>query len=180
MNRREEVRQPAQPGCMHPRQVTQQGMNVGLVQHQERVHPVAQALGSHLRVIGEPEGRVAVGPAAPLLQRLRQVPMVEAHPRRYTRSHQAVEESVVEIEASRRQAPAPGWHEPRPRERQAVRTYPQPREQGNVFLVALVMPGGYVATATVDDVAGHVAEAVPDRFALAARGGRALDLVSGG
>src|SRR5690606_14659871 len=62
----------------------------------------------------------------------------------------------------------------------AVRLHPELGQQRHVLGEAVVVVGGHVAGAAVRDVAGPVREAVPDRLALAAGGGRPLDLVGGG
>jgi hypothetical protein len=61
---------------------------------------IPQATRHHSRVVGEFVGDVALEPAAVILQRLRQVPVVEAQPRRDATGHQTVDEAVVEIEAA--------------------------------------------------------------------------------
>ena len=78
------------------------------------------------RVVGEEVGGVAVGPAALLLKRLRQVPVVEGQPRRDALLEQGVDESRVEVEALRVDRAAVGTN-PRPRRREAVGAAPRGR-----------------------------------------------------
>src|SRR5690606_28045320 len=91
------------------------GMDVGLVEGEDMVDPVAKRARHMLCVVGEVIGRVAVRPATLVLQRLRKVPVVEADPGRYAASAQAVDDALVEVEAGARRLAATGWLHPWPR-----------------------------------------------------------------
>ena len=72
------------------------------VDSEESPHPVAQPLGDISRVVGERAGGVARLPAAPpILQGLRQIPMIERRERGDSVGEQFVDQAVVEIEALR-------------------------------------------------------------------------------
>src|SRR3712207_7625570 len=49
------------------------------IEHDPMLDPVAQPAGDDQRIVGEPVGNRAVGPAAAVLQSLRQVPRSEEH-----------------------------------------------------------------------------------------------------
>src|SRR5690606_39130146 len=59
-------------------QVSEHGVDVGLVEHEQVFHPIGNPLNYAFGVVSEVESRVAVGPAPPFLESLRQVPVVEA------------------------------------------------------------------------------------------------------
>ena len=63
------------------------------------LHPVAEAVVHDRGVVGEPLGGVALRPAAGVLERLRQVPVVERRHRLDAARQQAVDEPVVVGEA---------------------------------------------------------------------------------
>ena len=62
------------------------------------VDPVAERVVDGLGVVAEPVRGVAVRPAALLLERLRQVPVVEREPGQDARAEQFVDEPAVEVE----------------------------------------------------------------------------------
>ena len=101
-------------------QVTQKRRNVRLVEHNEVLHPVAVAFGHKGRVVGKPVGDITVLPAAFVLERLRQVPMVQAEPGRDARPQKRVDKPVVEVAAFGIGPPAPLGEEAAPGGRKAV------------------------------------------------------------
>jgi hypothetical protein len=80
--------------------VAEQRVNVGLIEHRPMLDAVAEALRHDARVIGEFVGDIALEPAALVLQRLRQIPVVEAKPWRDAAGDEAVDQTVVEIKAA--------------------------------------------------------------------------------
>jgi hypothetical protein len=158
---------------------------------EERDHPrlvvgdplrdhVAELLRHQPRVLGEALGRVARRPAAAVLQRLREIPVVQRGDRLDPALEQPLDEAAVEADAARVERAAPVRLHPRPGDREAVALDPHRREQVEVLAPAVVVVAGDVAGVPVDDVAGRVAEAVPDRLAAAVLVPRALDLVRRG
>ena len=123
--------------------------------------PVAVAPGHQGGVIGEPAGAVAVGPAAEVVQRLRQIPMVEAQPWLDAGLQHAVDQPVVEIQAglvdgaacraAARAAKPPRTGRPPPRE----------PSSGDVFAIAMIMVAGDVAGVAVGDAALHRGSGYP-------------------
>ena len=67
-----------------------------LVEGRKALHPVAVAVRDHAGVVGEPLRAIAVSPAAVVLQRLRQVPVIEAKPRLDARGDDCIDQPVVE------------------------------------------------------------------------------------
>ena len=78
MDRRQHVGQAGQAGRMAAGAVAEQRVDVGLVEHRPMLDAIAQTPRHDARVVGELFGDVAIRPAALILQRLRQIPMIEA------------------------------------------------------------------------------------------------------
>ena len=72
-----------------------------LVERRPGRHAVAEGVVHGRRVVDEPVRRVAVGPAAAVLEGLRQVPVVERQPRVDAVAEQLVDQPVVERQAPR-------------------------------------------------------------------------------
>ena len=131
-------------------------------------------------VLGEALGGVAVGPAARVLERLREVPVIERRHRLDAALEQPLDQAAVEAHARRVERPgAVGLHA-RPRDREAVGLEAQGRHEVEVLAPAVVVIAGDVAGVAVGDGARHAAEGVPDRLAAAVLVRGALDLVGGG
>ncbi len=153
---------------------------VKLVEREEVLDAVAQLLGHVTGVVREGLGGVARLPALVLvLQRLRQVPVVERGERRDARGEQLVHQPVVEVEALRVRLSGAVGEDPRPGDGEPVRRGAQVLHQLHVLLVAVVVVVGDVAGGVVGNLAGRVRVGVPDRLALAVLVGGALDLVRG-
>ena len=157
--------------------VADEGHDVRLVDRAPVRHPVAQPLGHDRRVLPEAQGGVAAEPAPGILERLRQVPVVEGGHRRDAGLEQAVDQPVVEGEPRLvHRAAALGLH-PGPGDREAVAVGAQARHQREVLGPAVVVVAGDVTAAAVDDATGLGRERVPDAGAPAVLASGALDLV---
>ena len=71
----------------------------GLVVRHPVLHAVAQVTGDHVGVFGEGLGRGTGRPAALVLERLRQVPVIERGEGLDARLQQGVDQAAVEIQA---------------------------------------------------------------------------------
>ena len=91
-----------------------------LVDGRGGVQPVAEVLADERRVVGEPAGDVAVHPAALVLQRARQVPVVERREGLQAALQHAVDQPVVEVEARLVDRAGALGDQARPGEREAV------------------------------------------------------------
>src|SRR5215210_3906945 len=80
--------------------VAHPGGDPGLVQGDPEPYLVRQRLVDDARVICEAFARLPVRPAAPLLERLRQVPVVEGEHRFYGATSETFDQPSVEIQAS--------------------------------------------------------------------------------
>ena len=83
-------------------------VGAGLVQRQEQLHVLAEAVEHDAGVVAEPVDDLAIGPAALLRQRLRQLPVIERHQRLDARRLQVGDEPAVVGDAR------PGWACPSP------------------------------------------------------------------
>src|SRR5262249_29744721 len=78
-------------------------------------------------------------------------------------------------------APPPAiWQPARTADREAIRLHAQLAHQGDVVAPAMVVVAGDIAIVAVMDLPPRVAEAIPDRLALAILVPCAFDLVRGG
>ena len=87
------------PGREHAVQVPAVGDDPGLVQRRPEPHAFVQRAEHDAGVVGEPAGDVGVEPAAALVQRGGQVPVVQRGARLDAVLAQGVDESAVEVEA---------------------------------------------------------------------------------
>jgi hypothetical protein len=157
--------------------VTEHGDDVRLVDRDPVLDPVPQALADQAGVLGEPVRGVAVQPAAVVLERLREVPVVERCHRLDVPLEQPVDEPVVEVEAGLVHVTGAGGLDPGPGDGEPVAADPEPRHQVEVLLEAVVVVAGDITRGPVHDPAGQMGEGVPDARSLAVLGGRPFDLV---
>ena len=143
-------------------------------------HAVAEPAVHRERVLDEPVGRRALGPPAEVLQRLRQVPVVERHHRGDAAGEQAVDQPVVEVEAAGVHRTVGGRDHPGPGDREPVGTHPQVDEQVEVLLPPVVVVAGDVAGVTPQHGSGPPGERVPDRRPPPVLVDGTLDLVGRG
>src|SRR4029079_1864319 len=167
-------------GRLRPVAVAEEGRHPGLVVRHPVIDEVAQMLEDELGVDLEAVGDLARGPAAFVLQRLGEVPVVEGRKRCDPALEQALAESAVEVDPLLIRRPAPVRLDPRPRDREAVALEPERAHHVKVLAPAVVVLAGAVAGVAVRDPAGSVREAVPDRLAAAVSLRGTLDLVCGG
>src|SRR4029450_140725 len=79
--------------------VPEEGCAPRLVHGRPDGDTIRERVVHELRVVGEPVGSVAGGPPARILERLREIPVIEGEDRCDTRGEQGVAEPAVEIEA---------------------------------------------------------------------------------
>ena len=108
-------------GRVHAAAVAQVGRAPRLVERGPGADPVAEAGVHDLGVLGEGLGGLPVGPAAPVLQGLRQVPVVERDDRVDALAEQLVGQPVVEVQAAGVDRAGAVGLDPRPGDREPVR-----------------------------------------------------------
>jgi hypothetical protein len=176
----EEVVEVAAARGVEARQVPHHREDAGLVEDRPLFHAVAEGPYAGLGVIGESRGGVPLGPAAAVLERLRQVPVVEggegADPGRQQRVDQpgvVVRALGIDRARSIREQAGPGDGE-------AIAVEVHLAQQRHVFGDPVVGIAGHVAGMAVPDPSRGVGEAVPDGLALSVLPPGSLDLVGGG
>ena len=160
--------------------VAEVGRAPWLVERRPGVHSITEG-GAHDRgIVLERVGGRARRPAARILERLRQVPVVQRRDRLDAAGEQSVDEPRVEVDAGLVHRPGPGRLDARPRDGEAVRAEAEPGHEVEVALPAVVVIARDVAGVAVPHLAGRLAEGVPDRRPAAVFLRRALDLVGSG
>ena len=150
---------------------------VRLVLRQPVTNAVAEPSGHDLDVFAERFRRRARGPAAGVLERLREIPVVERDERADACGKQIVDQAVVEVESCLVDASASFGHDARPGERKAVGVQAELLHARDVQSIAVVGVARDRARVSVPDLARGGAEGVPDARAAAVGLGCALDLV---
>jgi hypothetical protein len=79
--------------------VAEQRAHIGFVEGGKMPNPVAIAARHQGGIIGEPKSDIAILPAAKIIQRLRQIPMIQAQPGLYAVAEQFVDQTIIEVEA---------------------------------------------------------------------------------
>ena len=95
----ERGRPVAAAGRVQPFGVAEHARAPGLVVRDPAAHAIAEQVGDDVDVLDEGVDGRAHGPAAVVLERLRQIPVVERHERLDAGFEQPVDEAVVEVEA---------------------------------------------------------------------------------
>ena len=130
-------------------------------------HPIAEPGVHERRVVREALRGRALRPAAQVLQRLRQVPVVERRAGLDPGGEQLVDQPRVEVEPLRVGLARAERLHARPRDREAVGLQAEPLHQRDVLAEAPVVVAGHVAGVAALHAPGLLAEHVPDRETLA-------------
>ena len=136
---------------VHAGRVAEVGRAPRLVVGRPRRHPVAEALVHDGGVLDEGLGRAAHRPATRVLERLRQVPVVERGDRLDAGRQQRVDEALVVVEPARLDPAAALRQDARPRQREAVGVDPEAADQRDVVLEAVVGVAGHGAVVAAAD-----------------------------
>src|SRR3954454_16856793 len=135
-------------------------------------------LGDIGRVITENLAGLRRAPAAkPVLERLRQVPMIERQPRLDAVLEEFVDQAVVEVESLRVGLAVAVRKQPRHWHREAIGLAAELPDERDVLLVAVIVLVGAVAGRGVLGLAGDADGLVPDRVPSSVLVARALDLI---
>src|SRR5215469_3289642 len=125
-----------------------------------------------------PNNAWTLGSTALLLQRLRQVPMIEAQPRRDAVRDEPIDQTLVKVEAALLDRAAAGRQNARPRGRKPISGKIAACEQIDVVAPAVIVVAGDVAGIAVLHAPRRVREDVPDALAASVFVDRALDLIA--
>ena len=179
MGRRERERVVRLPGRVDAGPVPEPRGDPGLVDRGPRRDLTGERAVDDRRVLGEPGRRVAVRPAAEILERLREVPVVQGHDRRDPVPVERLDDPAVVVEPRLVHRAVAFGQDPRPGDREPVRTDPEPGHEGDVVLEPVVLIARDVAGVPAADRSRPPAERVPDRHPAAVLADRALHLVRG-
>jgi hypothetical protein len=141
------------------------------------IDSIAQPICHDPRVRCERQRRVARRPPTSILESLRQIPVIQRHPRLDPALEEPVHQPVVEVETGWVHRTVPTRQHPRPGDRESIRAEPQFGHEVDITLPESVVITGNVAAAAVLDHAGSLCEGIPDRHPLAIRPRRSFDLV---
>src|SRR5262249_56474676 len=158
-------------------QCTEHGAVLG---GEEGPRRVAEFVDDVTGIVREGLGGVAPFPPAAILQRLRQVPMIERRERRDAVGDKVGDEPVVEVEALRIWRAGALREYPRPRNREPIRGGGERLHRLHVVSISVIVIVGDVAVVVVADLSRRMRERVPDRGAAAILADGAFDLIGGG
>ena len=161
-------------------EIADPGRAARLVDRDPVFDPVPEDPGHQRGVVGEPFSGLPRRPAAPVLQGLRQVPVVKRREGSDARLQQRVHEPVVEGEARPVDRPVAVRDDPRPRDREAVGIDAEVLHDPDVPGPAMVEVARDVAGVPAAGFARSVGEGVSDRRGPAVLAGRPFDLVRRG
>ena len=181
VRRRQRMRVAGQPRRVLALAMAEPGRCGGLVLRDPDRHRRRQGVVDDAGVVDEAIDRLAGQPAANVLQRLRQLPVVEREHRHDAARQQAVDEPAVVVEAGGVRLAAARGLDARPLHGEHVGLQAEPGDQVEIALQlrGVVGVAGTVAGVAVQDAPRLVREGVPDRRALAIGARGALDLVAG-
>src|SRR5674476_961551 len=120
----------------------------GLVQRGPGLDPVTEGGSDHGRVLREPVGGLTIRPPSRILERLRQIPVVERGDGLDTAGDQPVDEPRVEVDAGLAYRSRTGGNDPGPGDRESVGVQVQARHQVEVLLEAVIVIVGDVPRVT--------------------------------
>ena len=142
--------------------------------------PVAEPLGDQAGIVRKSLGSVARLPAALVLKRLRQVPVIERGKGLDPGLEQFIYQATVEVHALRVGLANPIREDARPGDREPVGLDPHVSHHDHVILVAAIVIDRDVASVPILHLSRGVRIRVRYRLALAIRVWRALNLVGRG
>src|SRR5688500_1615320 len=160
-------------------QISAVGYDPRLVERGPHLDAVTQSVPPCRRVARQPLGDVAIEPAAAVVERFGEVPVVEGRVRSDLRLEQLVDESRIEIDPFPVDLTSTVGEDTPPRDAEAISVETELGHDRDIVLVAPVVVAGDVAGLVEKSVVGCVGEAVPDAAAGAVGGGRSFDLISG-
>ena len=140
-------------GCIPAHAVAEQRAHIGFVEGGEVPDPVAIAARNQGGVVGEPKSDIAILPSAEIVQRLRQIPMIQAQPGLYAVAQHLVDQAIVEVEAQAVGLAAPLRQHARPGHGKPVDLRAQAPHQRHVFPIAMVVVARHIAGIAIGDTA---------------------------
>src|SRR5262245_23090027 len=156
------VRRQLQSGREYASRMAQFDERRAFIQREEVPRPVAELFGDVAGIVRECLGGVAGLPTAAILERLRQVPVIECRERGDAVGDKLVKEPVVEVEALWIRRAGALREYPRPGNREPIRSGSECFHRPHVVSVFVVMIVGDVAVVAVADLSRRVRKCIPD------------------
>src|SRR3984957_16041675 len=162
---------------MYSQVITEDREDPRLVECHPMLHAIAERVGHDAGVVAKIFCEIAIRPSAGVLERLRQIPMIESHPRLDVALEHLVDDATVEVETLLINRPLTGRHDARPRERNSRRVESEVGHHRDVVGIAMVEIARDVAGIAILNLARRVRKAIPDSLALAVLVPPGLDLI---
>src|SRR5262249_14165886 len=136
---RERYRKGLVPGRVRPNLVPKQARAPGLVMGDPLFYPIAELPAHHIAILDKRLRGRAIRPPALILQRLRQIQMIEGDEGLDACLEQRVHEPVIKIEPARVYVSTTSREDAGPGDREAVRREPYLLHERNVLAEAMVV-----------------------------------------
>ena len=124
--------------CVRPHPIPLMSRLQRLVKRYPHRDLVTEFLREELCVLGEALRRLTAGPAAAILERLRELPVIDGRDGRDPSIAQPVDQRAVVVEAAPIDLAPPGRLNPRPGDREAIRTHAELAQQCEILLGPVV------------------------------------------
>jgi hypothetical protein len=170
----------AMPRCKHTVQVTTIGHDPWFIQRHPIAHTVAELAKHDFRVLCEPVGDVAIEPTPSIIERRRQVPVIQRRHRLNPFCEQPIDETIVKSKARGIHAARSFGQHPTPCNAEPIRLHAELTHQSHIAFVTPIVVAGDITSVAVGHAVRCVREAMPNARAGAVRKRRALDLIRGG
>ena len=168
------------PRGMLPRAVPEEGDAPGLVERHPGVDHVTEGVLGYAGVLGKPVNRLGVEPAAPVLQGLWQIPVIEGGNRSDPGPGQLLAKPAVEVHAGLIDSARALGQKTGPCDREPVGIDPDLGHQCDVLGITVVVVHRLIAGMAIGCLARGVGEGVPDGRSPPIFGHGALDLIGSG
>ena len=153
---------------------------LGFVQGEIVLHPSPEVGSHHSRVPGEGFGGLPLLPAVPVLSRLGQFPVVQGHVGGDSIFQTRVYNPVIVGKSRFVPVPIGIGVDSGPAGGKPIGSHPALTQKGDILGIPVVSIAGNIPGVTVGDLAGGMAEGIPNGGPAAVRGGMALDLADDG
>lgn len=148
-----------------------------LVDRRPHRYPVAESV-EHVRgVVAKPIRDVAIEPATAVIERSRQIPMIERDVRDDVGREKLVDQPRVEVEPGIVDSPSAIGKNAAPRNAEPISLKPDLAHELDVGLISIVVVAGNVAGVTVRRHSRRVREAMPDAWPRSIGKRRSFDLI---
>ena len=150
-----------------------------LIHRHKPMHAIRQFTRNISGIIGERPRGIAAFPSTLILQRLRQIPVIQRAEWFYAICKQLIDDAAVKIDSLRIRVSAAIRKDPRPRNRESIAAQPQALHQRDVLLVPVVVVDRYIAGISTSHSSGQMAECIPDGWTATILVNSSLNLVRG-